>query len=488
MTSLKAQTTKGLFWSFLDSFGVYLIKFCFSIFIARTLSPGDYGVMGMIIIFISLGQLLSEGGFAMALVQKKEAAEADYSTVFWFNSIAGIIIYTILFFSAGAIADFFRTPQLTGVTRVAALVIVINALVTVQSVQLARRMEFKKQAVINLVSALFSGTTGIILALRGFGVWALVFQTVAGSIVNLAGLWLTSGWRPVAVFDRSSFRSLASYGYKIFLQGFGDVVFTKIYFPLIGRFFSVDQLGFYSNSNRFYDLFVRQVSSSVNRVVFPAFSSIQEEKERFASNYTKSFGMLAFVMSLLMLVLIISSGQFVEIFLGTKWMPTVPLMIVFFIEGFYFPLLMLNQNLLSALGLSGKALQTDIVKKSLTLISIILTFRYGIKALIIGQVISTFVAFVLSSIAIMKQLGLPAGSLLRPLYPVFLLAAACFLADDLLIDRFITSKPLLLTVKITLIPAIYLVTSHILKVPSFTELRTMFARIYTKGSAPQENG
>ncbi|MRR19991.1 lipopolysaccharide biosynthesis protein, partial [bacterium] len=156
MTSLKAKTTKGLFWSFLDSFGVYLIKFCFSIVIARTLSPGDYGVMGMIIIFISLGQLLSEGGFAMALVQKKEAAAADYSTVFWFNIITGVIIYAILFFSAGAIADFFRTPQLTGVTRVAALVIVINALVTVQSVQLSRRMEFKKQAAINLVSSLLS--------------------------------------------------------------------------------------------------------------------------------------------------------------------------------------------------------------------------------------------------------------------------------------------------------------------------------------------
>ena len=488
MTSLKAQTTKGLFWSFLDSFGVYLIKFCFSIVIARTLSPGDYGVMGMIIIFISLGQLLSEGGFAMALVQKKEAAAADYSTVFWFNVIAGIIIYAILFFSAGAIADFFRTPQLTGVTRVAALVIVINALVTVQSVQLARRMEFRKQAVINLFAALFSGTTGILLALKGFGVWALVFQTVAGSVVNLAGLWLTSRWRPAAVFDRRSFRSLAGYGYKIFLQGLGDVVFTKIYFPLIGRFFPVDQLGYYSNSNRFYDLFVRQVSSSVNRVIFPAFSSIQEEKERFAANYTRSFGMLAFVMSLAMLVLIISTAQFVEIFLGTKWMPAVPLMIVFFIEGFYFPLLMLNQNLLSALGLSGKALETDIIKKSLTFISILITFKYGIKALIIGQVISTFAAFILSSAAIMKQLGLSPGSLLRSLYPVLLMVAVCFLADDMIIDRFISSRPLLLIVKITLVPAIYLAAGHFLKIPAFTELKRMIAGGSAGSSTPQENG
>lgn len=487
MTSLKAKTTKGLFWSFLDSFGVYLIKFCFSIFIARTLSPGDYGVMGMIIIFISLGQLLSEGGFAMALVQKKEAAVADYSTVFWFNTFAGVIIYAILFFTAGTIADFFRTPQLAGVTRIAALVIVINALVTVQSVQLARRMEFRRQAVINLVSALFSGTTGIVLAVKGYGVWALVFQTISGSVVNLAGLWLTSRWRPVAVFDKRSFRSLAGYGYKIFLQGFGDVVFTKIYFPLIGRFFPVEQLGYYSNSNRFYDLFVRQVSSSVSRVIFPAFSSIQEEKERFAANYTRSFGMLAFVMSLAMVTLIISTGQFVEIFLGIKWMPAVPLMIVFFVEGFYFPLLMLNQNLLSALGMSGKALETDIVKKGLTLISILITFRYGIRALIIGQVISTFAAFLLSSVAMMKQLGLSPGVLLRPLYPVLLMVALSFLADDMIIDRLISSGPVLLLVKITLIPAIFIAAGHLFKVPSFTELKGMVYRGFSGGSVPQDN-
>ncbi|MRR22214.1 hypothetical protein EG830_04460, partial [bacterium] len=340
----------------------------------------------------------------------------------------------------------------------------------------------------NLVSSLLSGTTGILLALKGYGVWALVFQTLAGSVVNLAGLWLTSRWRPVAVFDRRSFRSLAGYGYKIFLQGLGDVVFTKIYFPLIGRFFPVEQLGYYSNSSRFYDLFVRQVSSSVNRVIFPAFSSIQEEKERFAANYTRSFGMLAFAMSMAMVILISSAPQFVQLFLGTKWMPAVPLMIVFFIEGFYFPLLMLNQNLLSALGMSGKALETDIVKKCLTLISILITFRYGIRALIIGQVISTFAAFILSSAAIMKQLGLSPGALLRQLYPVLLIIAACFLADDMIIDRFITSGPVLLVVKITMIMAIFMAAGHFLKMSSFTELKGMIYRGFSGGSTPQENG
>lgn len=473
MSSLKAKTTRGLFWSFIDSFGVYLIKFFFSIAIARTLSPGDYGIMGMIIIFLSLGSLFSEGGFSMALVQKKEIDDRDLSTVFWFNVTAGLIIYALLFSGANAIAGFFGTPQLVNVTRVAALVIVLNALVTVQSVQLARLMQFRKQAAINLISALASGITGIILALTGFGVWALVFQTVAGSTVNMAGLWITSRWRPLAVFSRRSFGSLSGYGYKIFLQGLGDVIFTRVYFPLIGKFFSVEQLGFYSNSNRFYDLFVRQISSSVNRVAFPAFSSIQEERKRFADNYSKSFGILAFAMSFLMVMLIVSASQFVGIFLGDKWMPAVPLMIVFFIEGFYFPLHMLNQNLLSALGLSGKALTADIIKKGLTLISIIICFRYGIKALIIGQIISTLLSFILSSFFILKQLALSPVTILRTLYPVLLIAGSCFLADNLLIDKVTSSQGMLLVLKIIAIPIIFLVSGHFFRISSFTELRRL---------------
>lgn len=455
--------------------------------IARTLSPGDYGVMGMIIIFISLGQLLMEGGFSMALIQKKEATESDYSTVFWFNVAVSVIVYLILYFTAGAIADFYDTHILVNVIRVSALVIILNALVAVQSVKLSRQMNFRRQAVINLIATLFSGITGVVMALKGYAVWSLVFQTLAGSLVNMTGLWISSGWRPILTFNSGSFKELFNYGYKIFLLGFGDVIFTKIYFPLIGRFFPVEQLGYYSNSNRFYDLFVRQVSSSFNRVVFPAFSSIQEEKERFTANYLRSFGMLAFVMSLLMVTMIISSGQFVELFLGSKWMPAVPLMVVFFIEGFYFPLLMLNQNLLSALGHSGRALQIDIVRKVLTLASIFLTFRYGIRALIAGQVISTLLAFILSTIVMMRNLQISPGRLIKNVFTIIIIVTVCFLTDDFVIDRLFASTTALLLVKLCCIPALYLLTGWVLKVPSLRELTVLVKDHLSRGRKATDN-
>ncbi|MBE0675752.1 MAG: lipopolysaccharide biosynthesis protein, partial [Bacteroidales bacterium] len=357
MEGLKAKTARGVFWSFLDSFGVYLVKFGFSIFIARTLSPEDYGLMGMIVIFISLGQMFMQSGFSMALIQKKESSNADLSTAFWFNVLAALAIYLVLFFSAGAIASFYQKPVLVNITRIAAIGIVLNSLCSVQVSILTKRMDFKKLTGINLVGALFSGITGLVLALRGYAVWALVFQTLAGNVIYLAGLWMTSRWRPALIFNVSAFRSLFGFGYKILLQGLTDVLFTKIYFPLIGKSFSAAQLGFYTNASRFYEIFIRQTSNSVNRVIFPAFSAMQDEKERFNKNYVRSFNLLATLMSAGSLILIIASRPFVSVALTDKWLPAVPFMQLFFIEGFFFPLLLFNLNILNSLGKSGLSLR-----------------------------------------------------------------------------------------------------------------------------------
>ena len=280
MESLKKKAARGIFWSFLDLFGVYLIKFGFSIVIARTLSPEDYGLMGMIVIFIAIGQTIMQSGFSMSLVQKKDSDTTDLSTAFWFNVLTALIVYLILFFSADAIATFYKKPILVSITRVAAIGIILNSLCSVQVAILTKRMDFRKLTWINLPGALVSGVTGLILALKGFTVWALVFQTLAGNLFYLIGLWVFSSWKPELVFSLKSFKSLFKFGYKILLQGLTDVLFTKIYFPLIGKFYSASQLGFYTNADRFYDLLVRKTYYSFNRVMFPVFATIQDRKRK----------------------------------------------------------------------------------------------------------------------------------------------------------------------------------------------------------------
>lgn len=471
MEGLKARTTRGIFWSFMDSFGVYLVKFGFSIVIARTLSPEDYGLMGMIVIFISLGQMIMQSGFSMALIQKKDSDTADLSTAFWFNVITALVVYCILFFGAGAIAAFFKKPVLINITRVAAIGIILNALCSVQVSILTKRMDFRKLTWINLAGALISGTTGLIMALKGYAVWALVLQTLAGNMIYLAGLWITSSWKPAFIFSINSFRSLFNFGYKILLQGLTDVIFTKLYFPLIGKLYPVSQLGFYTNASRFYELFVRQTSNSVTRVIFPAFATIQDEKDRFDKNYIRSFNLLAAIMFLGSVILIICSRPFIALALTEKWLPAVPFMQLFFIEGFFFPLMMFNQNILCSIGKSGLSLKIDVIRKAAILLSIILVFRLGIKALIIGQVISTAIALIVSTAAVIRIRDIGVQSIGISLLKLVIIIILCFLFNHFVIEAMALSDWLALVVKGTLIPLLFLGSARLSGLNAFEEIK-----------------
>lgn len=473
MESLKTRTARGLFWSLLDSFGVYLVKFGFSIVIARTLSPEDYGLMGMILIFIAMGQVLMQGGFAAALVQKKDADANDYSTAFWFNVLIGVAVWVILYFSAGAIAEFFDRPILKAVTRVAALGIILNSLSSVHVAILTRDLNFRRQTWINLVGTIVSGITGVALALGGYAVWALVFQTLAGNLIYMAGLWITGRWRPLFIFDLKSFRSLFSFSSKILLQGVLDVIFTKLYFPLIGKIYAAQQLGFYTNANRFYELFIRQSSVSVTRVIFPAFSSVQDDRERFNKNYLRSFNMLAMLMFAITVTLIIASRPFISVALTEKWLPSVPYMQLFFIEGFFFPLLLFNQNILLSAGLSGTSLKIDLARKAVILIGILIVWRIGIRALIIGQVAATAAALILSCFAVARNRDIRFSEIMAQTSKLVIITAVCFLFSYGIIESLPVTDWLELTLKCVLIPICFYGLARLFRLSAMADLKEL---------------
>lgn len=479
MEGLKAKTTRGLFWSLLDSFGVYIVKFGFSIVIARTLSPDDYGLMGMILIFIAMGQVLTQSGFPAALVQKKDVTANDYYTTFWFTLLAGVTVWIILFFSAGAIARFFDRPLLIAVTRVAALGIVINALGSVHVAILTRDLNFRRQTWLNLIGTLVSGITGVTMALRGYAVWALVFQTLAGNIIYIAGLWITVRWRPLFIFDKGSFRSIFRFSYKILLQGIMDVIFTKAYFPIIGKLYAALQLGYYTNASRFHELFIKQSSVSVTRVIFPAFSSLQDDRERFNKNYLRSFNMLAMIMFAGTVLLIICSRPFISLALTDKWLPAVPYLQLFFTEGFFFPLLIFNQNIILSAGRSGLSLKIDLIRKAVILVSIILVWRVGIEALIAGQVTATAIALVISSLALIRYQGLKLDDIGRELIKIALIAAACLGINYGIIELFRMNDIWELVVKCTLIPLFFVLFAVLFRLRALTDIQKLVAENIT---------
>jgi O-antigen/teichoic acid export membrane protein len=474
MDDLKTKTLRGLLWSYLDAFGIYFIKFGFTIAIARALSPRDYGLMGMIVIFTALANMLSESGFAMALIQKKKISPDDLSTVFWFNISIATTLYIVLYFSAEAIAHFYEEPLLIDITRVAGLSMVLSSLSVVQVTILSKNLDFRKQAIINFISAAVSGIIGVVLAYKGFAVWALVFQTMTSAVFQTVFFWTFSTWRPSFSFSWQSFRSLYHFGYKIFLQGFSDVIFTKIYYPIIGKLFSVTDLGYYANANRFYELVVKKTTIAYGRVTFPAFSAIQDDKERFVHNYLQVYSLLAFVMFPCVLMAILGAKPFVAFFLTAKWLPAVPLMILFFTEGFFFSFFMLNQNTFNAIGRSDISLTIDIIKKTFIFISLFIGIKFGIMGLIAGQILSSFVVYLFSTIIVMRRFKIKVFQQFLEILPIIIITISCFFFYKLIIERFINNNLILIGSQLVSIPIIYLVLAHLFRIKPYSNFIKLF--------------
>jgi O-antigen/teichoic acid export membrane protein len=436
MDNLRKKTINGLIWSFTDQFGVYFIRFGFSIWITRLLSPKDFGLIGLIAIFISVGQMFSESGLQMALIQKKETDSKDYSTVFWFSISISFFVYILIFLFAGNISDFFNEPQLKAIGRVLSLSIIIDSFRVIQFSKLSKSINFKIQAKINFVASIFSGIVGVVLALKGFAVWALVFQTLSGSIIITCLLWIKNSWKPIFIFDVDRFKQLYHYSWKIFLQGLSNAIFTNLYYPLIGKYYSTADLGFYTHGKRFYDIFIHQATISYGRVTFPAFSSIQDQKERLLKNYIKAERLLIFFTIPFVTLLVSITEPFVRFFLTEKWMPSVPYIKMFFLMGLYFPVYILNQNMFNAVGRSDLSLKIDIIQKILLFLVLIFSYKLGILAIIGGQLIVGVFVYLATSYFIQKIICYSILNQLIDYFSVAVVSITVFLVLNLVKNYF----------------------------------------------------
>ena len=251
LSSLKQKTLSGVLWSCVERFSVQGIQFVIMVIMARILLPSDYGMIGMLAIFIAIAQTLIDSGFSNALIQKKDRSEIDYSTVFYFNIAVGIVLYFILFFSSPLIARFYNTPELTGLTRVLALNLFINSLAVVQRAILSIKIDFKTQAKASFSAAIISGIVGIVMAYTGFGVWSLAVQTVLNAFVNTVLLWIFSKWIPLKVFSFESFKKLFTFGSKLLASGLLDTIYRNIYTIVIGKKFASTDLGYFTRADQF---------------------------------------------------------------------------------------------------------------------------------------------------------------------------------------------------------------------------------------------
>jgi O-antigen/teichoic acid export membrane protein len=421
--SLKQKTVSGLLWSFIDSFANLGIQFIIGIILARLLSPKEFGLIGMLTIFISLSQSFIDSGFRQALIRKKDPSQADYSTVFFFNLIIGVVCFLILFFCAGLISRFFDEPQLKLLVQILGLSLIINAFTIIQQTILTRRIDFKLQTKISIISSIVSGIVGIGMAIAGYGVWSLVIKTITMYVITSILLWLWNRWKPILVFSFQSFKELFSFGSKLLVSGLINTLSYNIYYLVIGKYFSAKELGYYTRADQFNTLPSMNLTSVIQRVSYPVLSSIKDDIPKLKEAYKKLIRSTMLICFVLMLGMAAIARPMILTLIGEKWEPCIIYLQMLCFVGMFYPLHALNLNMLQVEGRSDLFLRLEIIKELLVIPIIVVGVIWGIKAMILGMIINALIAYYLNSYWSGRFIGYSFLEQIKDIFPSFLLAA-----------------------------------------------------------------
>jgi len=463
MTSLRQKTVSGLSWSFIDSISGQGIQFIVGIILARMLTPREFGLIGMITIFIAVSESFINSGFSSALIRKKECTQADYSTVFFYNLTAGAIFFTILLFSAPAISGFFKEPELKPIIQVLGAVLIIDSATIIQRTILTKQINFKLQTRISVIAALGSGVIAIGMAYSGFGVWSLVAQRLCKQAINSFLLWLWNKWKPIAVFSRQSFRELFGFGSKLLASGLIDTIYRNVYYLIIGKFFSAKELGYYTRADQFNALPSQSLTGVIGRVSYPILSSIQDDANRLKASYQQLIRSTMFITFTLMVGMAAVAEPMVVGLIGEKWKPSIIYLQMLCFTGMLYPLHALNLNMLQVKGRSDLFLRLEVIKKILAVPVIVIGIFWGIRVMIAGMMLNSVIALYINSYWSGRMIGYPFRQQISDILPSFSLSLAMAISVYLL-GLILTYAPILnLLIQVTAGAAFILVFSEMAK-------------------------
>lgn len=387
--SIKHQVVKGVMWSAIERFSVQGIQFVLTIIIARLVLPSDYGLIAMLNVFLAIAQVFVDSGFSNALIQKKDRTETDFSTVFYFNIFISIVFYLLLYFGAPYIASFYKEPDLSPITRWIGLNIVIAGFSIVQRAKLTINVDFKRQAKASLIAVLISGIMGILLAYKGWGVWALVIQSLSNSLLNTLLLWIFAKWIPKWEFSRESFNTLFSFGSKLLLSGLLHTIYINLYSLVIGRRYTSMDVGFYNRAYQFASFPSINVVGIFSRVIFPIQCKMQDD-EYLKVSFLKYLRMSCFIIFPLMTIVTVLSKPLVLLLLTEKWLPAAELLSILCIAYMWYPIMVVNNQILNVKGRSDYFLYAEILKKVIAIAILFITLPFGVRILCWGIVVYNF--------------------------------------------------------------------------------------------------
>jgi O-antigen/teichoic acid export membrane protein len=423
ITTIKHKAVNAVIWSGVERLSGQLIRFVIGVILARLLVPAEYGLIGMLAIFMGVAQVFVNCGFGEGLIQKQNTTHRDECSVFYFNIAFGAIAAALLYAAAPWIANFYHQPILIGLTRLMALDVVINSFGLVQTMLLTKEIDFKTQLKVSVISTLISGGIAVGMAMRGFGVWSLAAQVLIGDALRVALLFVFHAWRPSAVFSLSSLRELLPFGSRMFASGLLNSVFTEVYSLVIGRIYAPADLGLFTRARQMQQMPVDNICNIVGRVSFPVFASVQHDKAVLKRGVRRAARGLVMINFPLMIGLAVVARPLVLVLLTKKWEACVPFIQLLCVGGALYPISLIHLNALMAQGRSDLFLRLEVIKKIVLAISVAITFRYGVKGLLIGDIVVSAISCWLNSHYSVQLLGYSWKEQFRDLLPYFGISA-----------------------------------------------------------------
>lgn len=423
MQNLKEKTVKGIFWAVAERAGIRMAQLLPAVVLARLLTPEQFGLIGMLAIFIALAQTFLDSGFGAALIQKKEITYEDECTMFYFNIAIGGLMVGVLYVIAPWVAAFYQQPALDPLMRVLALDILLKSFCLIQTTLLTRALDFKALFKANVWASVGSGLVGIGAAILGWGVWSLVAQTMSGSLFRLFILWVVSPWRPALLFRLESLKSMFNYGSNMLLSSSLSTFFDNFYPIVIGKLFSISMVGLYTRADMLRQMIFEAISMALTKVLFPSMAAIQDDTARLQRAYRKFVVLATFAHFPLIAGVIVVARPLIVLLFSEQWLEAVPIFQLICISGLIYPLHLVNLNVLRAIGRADLFFRLTVVNRALMVMFIIILYRWGLYALLIGQITNSFIFYILNSYYSNQFIHYPITQQVRDFLPNLLCSA-----------------------------------------------------------------
>lgn len=460
--NLKQKTAQGLFWSFLSSGGMQLLNLIIGIFLARLLSPGEYGIVGMLAIFTLLANNLQESGFGVALVNIKDIKHNDYNAVFWFNVGMSLLLYAILFCCAPLIAAFFHQPCLVSLSRFVFLGFIIASLCISPNAMLVRGLKMKEKAITSLSALVVSGTVAVIMAIKGFSYWSLATQQILYNVVICFGRFYYTRWCPTLKVDFTPVRQMFSFSYKVLITAVLTTINNNVLTVIFGRLFPAQAVGNFTQANKWNTMANQMVTNTMAQVAQPVFTQVTDDKERQRRVFGKMLRFTAFLAFPALFGLALVAPQVILLAIGDKWVDSIPLLQILCISGAFIPLYTVYQNLFLSQGKSDTYMWLSIGQIAIMLTAVLACHAMGIRTMVIAFACINILWLLAWQVFAYRLIGYRLFSMLRDLLP-FMLIALAVMALTYLVTLHISNMLMLLVSRVLIAAALYFMAMKLLR-------------------------